>query len=299
MLDWFSELPEIWDSSFSIPLPKGEDQFHEYKASRVSDADLSKKIGVAASAFWNAGGGIFVCGVNSAGDVDEGRPIEIGRQSLRDWVDQILVRVHPPGPYEVKIVQKPCEHSSDKNGILFVRFFESPMAPHMAPDNQYYVRSGAHSFPAAAFVVEALFSRRQASQPLLRHVLRINPDHGRTVQLGIVAASNVFALDVEISLPALRLLGEDRRKFKIAAIGPGVPFYTDIDFILLDGSSVRFDGKLVYKDSAGRSYYEEFSVDSKEQMGVPYLHDSTDRGIQVLKGIENHIGSFVYNFMNK
>jgi len=294
VLEWFSKLGNAIDPTIPLPLPVSEDQFHEFKSSKISDGDLGTKLCIAASAFWNAGGGLFVCGANSQGVLDDGRPLLVGKQSLRDWSDQCIARVHPIGPYEVKVLSIPAESTTPEKGILLVRFFESSTAPHMAQDNRYYLRAGAHSVPAAAFIVEALFLRRRAGQPLLRHLLRVNPTHGRAIQLGVIAASGNFALDVELHMPAMRLIGKEPKTFNVGAIGPDAPFYLDIDFCTLNGKPLEFEANISYYDAAGRRYEDTFLVNSERQMGPPSYDHTSDRLINALKDIEGHMGSLVH-----
>jgi len=294
LLDWFTKLGTAIDPVTPLPLPTGEDQFHEFKSSKITDDDLRKKLCIAASAFWNAGGGLFVCGANSQGVLDDGRPLLVGKQSLRDWVDQCIASVHPVGPYDVKVLSIPTVGTTPGNGILLVRFFESSAAPHMAQDNRYYLRTGAHSVPAAAFIVEALFSRRRAGQPLLRHLLRMNPIHGRAIQLGVIAASENFALDVELHMPAMRLIGKEPKTFIVGAIGPDAPFYLDIDFLILDGKPLEFEASISYHDSAGRRYHDTFRVNTDTQMGPSSYDHTGNRLVNALKDIEGHLGSIAH-----
>ena len=76
-----------------LAVPDAEDDKYEFKSSKTPIKELSKKIACAASAFGNSGGGVFLAGVDSAGNADGGIPNQIGRQTIRDWSDQILRQV--------------------------------------------------------------------------------------------------------------------------------------------------------------------------------------------------------------
>jgi hypothetical protein len=284
--DWFHNINSVEDFETLSPLPRAEDGQHEYKASRTGDGELANKLGVAASAFWNAGGGLFVCGVDGAGNFDGGRPLTVGRQPLQDWADQALMNVNPPGPYQIRVIEAARQPT---HGLLLVAFQESHVAPHMAPDHRYYIRAGAHSVPAGAFLVDALIARRQLSRPLLRHVLRVNPHHGRAVQLGLVTASNQHALNVELELPPLPLTGKDPSVFKIAVIGPDTPFFLDFTFLMLERSHAAFDGRVTYYDAANRKYEHTFTVDVETQLGPPSLDQTTERLIRAIKDISQNL----------
>ena len=95
-------------------IPSEETDFYEFKSSSISVNELKKKLPVAASAFWNSGGGIFVAGVDDNGKIDGGISNLVGRQTLRDWADQILSSVEPVGPYIIKTIE-PKDRSSSIN----------------------------------------------------------------------------------------------------------------------------------------------------------------------------------------
>jgi predicted HTH transcriptional regulator len=70
-------------------LPTAEDDEFEFKSSATPTNDLSKKLAAAGSAFSNSGGGWFIAGVDDkTGNADGGVAPTVGRQDLRNWVDQ-------------------------------------------------------------------------------------------------------------------------------------------------------------------------------------------------------------------
>ena len=44
LFDWFATVGTENDPATPLPLPTGEDQFHEFKSSKISDEDLRKKL---------------------------------------------------------------------------------------------------------------------------------------------------------------------------------------------------------------------------------------------------------------
>jgi hypothetical protein len=201
---------EAWDEDDLLELPPAETDEYEYKSSKIRESsnyrsELGSKLCKAASAFWNTGGGYFVAGVSDQGIVDGGLPQRMGRQRLRDWVDQVLTAVVPIGPYSVNAIA-PSRQSSriePEHVVLVVGFGESFDLPHMAPDNRYYVRAGAHSNPASHYLVEAIRARRGVRRPMLKALLREHPRKLGVVELAILAVNDMPALNVTIQFEPL------------------------------------------------------------------------------------------------
>ncbi|MEO1289038.1 MAG: ATP-binding protein [Chloroflexota bacterium] len=231
---------ETWtEDDLVIDIPSGETDEYEFKSSLIRDSqhyrsDLSSKLTKTASAFWNTGGGILVVGVNDNGQVDGGIPSLMGKQKLRDWVDMILNGVSPIGPYAVKTIKPTDANSKIDSGmvILVVAFGESYDLPHMAPDNRYYVRAGAHSNPASHYLVEAIRARRGLERPMLRALLREHPQKVGVVEMAIVTVNDLPALNVFIDFePIPTHLAEtmpDRLPLSVPLIDRNNPFRMDI-----------------------------------------------------------------------
>lgn len=166
-----------WDLGRLAELPPVENESLEFKSSRVSFNDLGSKISVAASAFWNTGGGVLVVGVDDNGKVDGGIPILVGKKELEDWVDGEVAATEPAGPYKTKLLQSYDSSFGieEGKGVLIIGFGESADIPHMAKDCKYYIRAGAHSVPTGRYSVEALLARRAVQSPMLRGVIRKDP----------------------------------------------------------------------------------------------------------------------------
>ena len=273
-------------------LPSAEDDRHEYKSGSTKDFELADKIARAASGFWNSGGGLFVAGVNGTGQPDGGILLTVGRQSRRDWIDQAISRVAPRGRYAVQCIED-CGAGATitaGNAVVLIGFAASEVGPHMAPDNRYYLRAGAHTVPATHFLVEAIHARRGLRTPLLRHVVRRKPEGGGVLQLGILCLNEAPAVNVEITIdPVPRWLNGwgPRLPLLVPVISPDAPFYFDFHLLTV-GNDPRpsFNVSLKYSDLAEREHRATLMVDADKQVG-PNL--STGSGGNDLRDVERAI----------
>jgi hypothetical protein len=288
--------PENWqavrklDDKDLASLPIAEDDRHEFKSSSTADGELADKIARAASGFWNSGGGLFVAGVNGNGQPDGGITLSVGRQSRRDWIDQAISRVSSPAPYAVQCIEDRGAGFtiSSGNAVVLIGFAASESGPHMAPDNRYYVRAGAHTVPASHFLVEAIHARRALRAPILRHVVRRKPEGGGVLQLGIICLNDAPALNVEITLdPPPRWLVKwgAGLPLVVPVISRETSFYFDFH-ILTIGQEPRptFQVHLKYTDLADKAHQAILAVDVDKQMG-PSLGSGNE-----LKELERGLG---------
>ena len=233
------QIIETWTEDDLIEIPIGETDEYEYKSSLIRESahyrsELQSKIVKTASALWNTGGGILLVGIDDKGQVDGGIPPNMGKQKLRDWVDAVLNQVTPVGPYDIRTIGREKADSKIDEGhvVLVVAFGESFDLPHMAPDNRYYVRAGAHSNPANHYLVEAIRARRGLRRPMLRALLRENPQKAGVVELTIVAVNDLPALNVAINFhPIPTHLQEqmpERLPLVVPLIDRNYPFRMDI-----------------------------------------------------------------------
>lgn len=188
-------------------IPHAEDDRYEFKSSQTTPNKLKEKIEKAASAFCNTGGGCFLAGVGNDGNADGGYPQHIGRQSIRDWVDQVLPRVEPRPFYTVSLIDNVDGRGVLKQDhvVLAIEFPESFHGPHMASDHIYYIRAGAHSVPARNFIVESIRAKRQVSTPQMRHLVKIDSpslDLSATVcvSIDLIAITDSPLLDVKVNV---------------------------------------------------------------------------------------------------
>jgi hypothetical protein len=265
LLDWTSDDLRL--------LPNAEDERYEFKSSATTDGDLGNKIARAASGFWNTGGGLFVAGVDGRGQPDGGLSLTVGRQSRRDWVDQHIARVTPRGGYVVHVIEGPLGEGGVRSGhgVVLLGFETSEIGPHMAPDDRYYIRTGAHTVSASHFIVESIRARRGVTRPLLRAILRRKPGNYGVIQLGIIALSDAPALDVTLAIDPLPTFLEsargDRFPLHIPAINAQVPFFLDFHALTFGGELPVCEVRLLYRDLLGREYGEANVVDVERQMG--------------------------------
>jgi hypothetical protein len=269
-------LIENWKEEDLLNLPKGETEYFEYKSSKTPSEKLKDKISVAASAFWNSGGGIFIAGVDGSAKVDGGIPKNIGRQDLCDWVDQTLTSVEPVGSYVIKTISRETDDSliQENHVVLIISFGESNIAPHMAYDNKYYIRAGTHSGPASHFLVETIRARRGLQKPVLRGLLRMHEEKSHIVEL-VVLALNQPALNVELSFdPLPKIFGEyddfsNKFPLQIPIIEQKYPFKMDIS-MFPGGKQVFGDTpvylKLDYQSLIGEKFSETQILDPSRSL---------------------------------
>jgi hypothetical protein len=215
-------------------LPTAEDDNFEFKSSGTPHNELKKKLSCAVSGFANSGGGCFVAGVDGNGNADNGFPLKIiGRQDLRDWVDQIITQVEPVPRYDLKLIQDPSGRGTIQtdSAVLLVVIHESYFGPHMAPDNHYYIRAGAHTVQAKHFIVDAIWAKRHFSKPRLTHLFRLKPEKEQAIQLGILALTEAPAVDVKITIsppPQMMKAHEKLFPLKLPFIDRHNPFFFDV-----------------------------------------------------------------------
>lgn len=261
-------LPDIslWTEEELREIPTSETELFEYKSSKVPLDNLKNKISVAASAFWNSGGGIFIAGVNDNGEVDGGIEKYKGKQDIRDWVDNAIKLTEPTGEYSISIIDKNLDNSKieDNKAVVVICFYESNMVPHMASDKKYYIRVGAHSGAANHYLVESLRSLRGNTKPNLRGIMKYHPTKPRIEQLAIIALNEAVALDVKLNfdpLPlALKEHFSDDFPLEIAAIDKNNPFTMEISGFGFREHAFGKDPvmlKLEYKDVLGNTYKSE------------------------------------------
>jgi hypothetical protein len=181
--------------------------------------------------------------------------------------------------------------------VLLVAFGESNNAPHMAPDKRYYVRAGAHSDPAGHFLIEAIRARRQVQKPMLRGLLRANPQTVRIIELVVMNLNDTPALDVRLSfedLPAtVQRQFDDRLPLYIPVIDRLHPFSMDASWFGMEDNGFGeylIKLNLRYNDLAGRAYEDVQLLDPPrniaplgpgEQNGLSTPKSLQDRSTQI------------------
>jgi hypothetical protein len=271
--------------------PNSEDDFFEFKSSQTPFNDLKTKLDRSVSAFANSGGGCFIYGVDSHGNADGGVSPNVGKQSLRDWLDQIITKISPTPSYDIKLYND-CEGRGTLNPgnvIAAVLIFASDSDPRQASDKKYYIRAGAHTIPAGHYIVEALWARRQVQKPVLRHVTRMKPSVREVVQIGVVALTDAPALDVEFTLTPLKgQLQKIKNLFpiKLPVIDRRTPFFVDVAIYSSVNDTLPNDVKVqvTYKDLKGQTYLYESEYPLQQSLPPTIL--GTESGIQIARSLE-------------
>ncbi len=294
----FYRIIEQWTEDDLLNLSPQENELYEYKRSATPKDDLINKIGKAASAFWNAGGGIFVAGIDGNGKIDGGIPKNyFGRQEPRDWVDQAVAKVQPAGHYTVKIIEPIGEQSAIKENcvVLAIGFGMSSMAPHMAPDNKYYIRLGAHSEPAGHFLVEALRARRGFQSPQLRCMLQQHRKSSSVVEIAIISITDAPALDITIDFdPLPEYLAKLGYQFPItiSLIDRSTPFHFIATHVFYSMGSMsghfqetEFNISLTYHDILGNRYTMTQKLSTQENF-ISYPNPTENEAEKIVKAID-------------
>lgn len=281
-------------------LPPEEDDYFEFKSSVTPLPELKKKLSYAVSGFANSGGGCFVAGVDGKGNADGGFSLKIGKQDLRDWIDQVIHQVEPCPKYEIKLIQDPMGRGSiepDKS-VFLVTIHESYICPHMAPDSCYYIRAGAHTVKAKHFIVDAIWAKRHFSKPRLIHLLRLKPDKAKAIQLGVLALTDAPATNVVIKLkPLPQLLQKQSGIFplNLSLIDRSNPFFFDI--AALTQGEVRLEENITieveYYDVAGNFYtYKTMIESSNSALPISLRNDDFQEIARMLKSINDTLLKF-------
>lgn len=279
-------------------LPTSESDGWEFKSSATPIKELKKKLSCAVSGFANAGGGCFVAGVDGNGNADGGFPKLVRKQDFGDWVDQVAHLVSPTPNYAFALITDPKGRGTIKadHHVLVVSVDESYSGPHMAPDNRYYIRAGAHTVAARHFIVDAIWAKRHFGKPRLIHNWRIKPGCHDVIQLGVVSLTNNPAIDVSINLDPLGELlkgSEDRFPLKLPLIDPDNSFYLDATTWFKSDERFGENVKLTvtYHDLSGNEYKYETNLNSFSGLApVRIGTDANTKMAKSLKKIEKLLG---------
>jgi hypothetical protein len=183
---------------------------------------------------------LFVVGVDGNGQPDGGISLSVGqkgRQSRRDWIDQVISQVTPKSAYAVHSIENSgCGLNIESGkGVFLIGFGDSEIGPHMAHDHCYYIRAGAHTLPAGHFIVEAIHARRGLRTPLLSHLVRRKPGNSKVIQLGIVALNAASAINVSVEsdtpLNGFTSRLDERVSLQVPIISEQFPLFFDIALI--------------------------------------------------------------------
>lgn len=281
-----------WTEATLVDLPAEESDLLEYKSSLIKLDELKREIGYAASAFWNSGGGIFIAGVDDSGKIDGGIADMIGNQRVRDWADQLIAMVEPNGDYTIKTIGPDGPDSAIRPGcvVLVIAFADSSRLPHMAPDKRYYVRAGAHSVRAGHFLVEAIRSRRNLHEPVLRGLLRAHEYNPGALQLVVLTLNEAPALEVEIDFNP-RPQVDQHFPVTVPVVNTRFPFVMELS--RLSSAAVWFERgpvtlSLRYRDISGRTFEDSQLIDPSATPDA-FHTDPSGRVMQVLQALSGQL----------
>jgi len=275
-----------------MQLPSAEDDAFEFKSSRTSFEALKKKLSCAVSGFANSGGGYFITGVDGNGEADGGLPLRIGKQDLRDWADQVINQVEPVPRYDIKLIHDSMGQGNigSDSAVLVVGIHESYAGPHMASDNHYYIRAGAHTVKAKHFIVDAIWAKRHFSKPRLTHLFRLKPGKEEAIQLGILALTDSPAVDIKIAVsPLPQMIQNCESLFPLQAsiIDRNNPFFFDVTTYFQAKERFGEDVYLEveYCDLAGNFYTYKSKVEVDGS--VPPISIGNDNPAKIVKALES------------
>ena len=276
-------------------LPSAEDGDFEFKSSSTPYDGLKKKLSCAVSGFANSGGGYFLVGVDGNGEADGGLPLKIGKQDLRDWVDQVVKQVQPVPRYDIKLIYDSMGRGTihPSSVVLLVSIHESYIGPHMAPDYHYYIRAGAHTEKASHLIVDAIWAKRHFSKPRLTHLFRLKPGKEEAIQLGILALTDAPAVGIKINVsPLPQMLQHQKSLFPLQAsvIDQNNPFFFDVT--IYSQATKHFGDNVFleveYCDLAGNSYTYRTKVEVAGSLPPTCIgNDNPAKIVEALKSINN------------
>jgi hypothetical protein len=173
---------ERWTEEAVAALGPDEYDFQEFKGAGWLWLDgavnpefhvaLSKQL----SAFGNGAGGRIVIGVDDAGQIDGGVPVDARRGGTRAWLEDVAATLTDPplGRFNVYEVLGVGPETRIKPGhaVYVLEVHPSDAAPHQALDHRYYLRIAGKSRPMGHVHVQDVL--RRTRHPAV-HVKRLAP----------------------------------------------------------------------------------------------------------------------------
>lgn len=174
--------------------PPGEHSWFEVKGNREIDLtlpsfnsgwqnDLSKAI----SAMANSGGGYLLLGAieSQSNILLDGKGInqKVKNNGTRKWLEDTLYKLTDPFLQRIDVFELTNFQGNQLAGtaLYIVEIDESPIAPHQAKDNKYYIRIGSSSLAATHQMVMDIMNRKQHPEMKLSFsygfVDILNPNH--------------------------------------------------------------------------------------------------------------------------
>lgn len=154
--------------------PPGEHSWYEVKGNREIDKtdpsfntgwenDLSKAL----SAIANSGGGYLLLGghEDKSGIILENEGIKKDLQSngTKKWIEDVFRQLTEPFIQKIDVYEfsKSITKTLLNTALYIIEIDDSPIAPHQAKDNKYYIRVGSSSRPAPHQIVMDIMGRKR------------------------------------------------------------------------------------------------------------------------------------------
>lgn len=154
-----------WTEEEVAALPAGEQDYFERKSGAVlSSPNFDDAFAKALCAFANSRGGHLILGVADDGTIDGAPAIRKGRQSTKDWLEQIIPYSlnYPLQDFRVHEVSSSSPSAIPPGQVVIViDVGDSALAPHQTSKSKtYYYRAGGRSEPAPHFYLDTLWGRQ-------------------------------------------------------------------------------------------------------------------------------------------
>ncbi|MDX6499307.1 MAG: hypothetical protein QOG23_2567 [Blastocatellia bacterium] len=155
---------ERWTEAEVLSFPTEHDQF-ERKSGRLvkDDREFRESLAKALSAMANSHGGHLVLGIEDDGRIDGVLGVIKGRQSTREWLEQIIPNLLEYPLQDFRVHEMEPDRSTlipNNRVVIVIDVGDSPLAPHQDVFKRvYFHRVGGHSKPAPRHYLDLLRNR--------------------------------------------------------------------------------------------------------------------------------------------
>ncbi len=169
-----------WDEVRLAGLGRDEHDFQEFKGTGWIWEDdrippwfqgaLSKQI----SAFANGAGGRIFIGIDDAGRIDGGVPVDLKSGGTRSWLEDVVPSSVTPSLARCNVFEVtgggPGSRIRPGHAVYVIELPNSPDAPHQAIDHRYYLRIAGKSRPMNHVHLEDVLRRTRHPRVELRRL---------------------------------------------------------------------------------------------------------------------------------
>jgi len=164
-----------------------EYDFQEFKGSgfvvqddRTLSPELFPGLSKQLSAFANGGGGRIFLGLDDAGRIDGGIPVDLKGGGTRAWFEDIVPTLTDPpiGRFNVHEVRSRPRASAIRAGhaVYVIDVPRSDLAPHQAIDHRYYLRIAGKSRPMGHVHIQDILRRTRQPDVTVRRFAPFGPE---------------------------------------------------------------------------------------------------------------------------